>query len=303
MLDENGMVFDDGVTTRISPTRFVMTTTTGGAARVLNWLERWVQTEWPEMKVYMTSVTDQWSTFALAGPNSRNVLAKVCQDVDLSAEAFPFMTYREGTVAGVAARIMRISFSGELAYEINIPARQGLAVWQALLEAGQEFGITRYGTETMHVLRAEKGYIIVGQDTDGSVTPDDLGLGGMVSKTKPFIGDRSLQRSDTRREGRKQLVGLLTQDAEFVLPEGSQLTELSQVSATTQNPAIVPMIGHVSSSYYSPTLKRSIAMALVKGGSARMRQTIYAAMPDGRCVPAVVSSSVFYDPEGLRHKD
>ena len=302
MLDENGMVFDDGVTVRIAEDRFLMTTTTGGAARVLTWMERWVQTEWPEMKVYMTTVTDQWSTFAVVGPKSRAVVEKVCQDVDLSAAAFPFMSYREGTVAGVKARIMRISFSGELSFEVNVPSSAGAHVWKALMTAGEAFNITPYGTEAMHVLRGEKGYIIVGQDTDGSITPYDLGMGGMVSKTKDFLGRRSLTRSHTNSANRKQLVGLLTDDAQTVLPEGAQLTALAQIHApTVANP--VPMIGHVTSSYFSPTLNRSIAMAVVRDGQQKMGQKVYAALVDGRHVAATITSPVFYDPEGKHHHD
>ncbi len=212
MLDENGMVFDDGVTARLAENHFLMTTTTGGAARVLGWMERWVQTEWPDMQVYMTTVTDHWSTFAVVGPKSRAVVQKVLPAVDLSNEAFPFMTWREATVAGVPARIMRISFSGEMCFEVNVPSNTRKHVWNALMEAGKEFDITPYGTEAMHVLRAEKGYIIVGQDTDGSISPYDLGMGGMVSKTKDFLGRRSLTRSDTAKSDRKQLVGLLTDE-------------------------------------------------------------------------------------------
>ncbi|MBL8338978.1 MAG: sarcosine oxidase subunit alpha, partial [Rhodoferax sp.] len=293
MLDENGMVFDDGVTARLGENHFLMTTTTGGAARVLGWMERWVQTEWPDMQVYMTSVTDHWSTFAVAGPKSRDVVRKVAQGVDLSNEAFPFMSWREATVAGVPARIMRISFSGEMCFEVNVPSNTGAHVWQALMQAGAEFGITPYGTEAMHVLRAEKGYIIVGQDTDGSITPYDLGMAGMVSKTKDFLGRRSLTRSDTARSDRKQLVGLLTDDPNLVLPEGTQLTDKAAGAPTP-----VPMLGHVTSSYYSPTLKRSIAMAVVRSGHQRMGQKVNAALVDGRHVAATVTSTVFYDPEG-----
>jgi sarcosine oxidase, subunit alpha len=295
MLDENGMVFDDGVTARLGDQHFLMTTTTGGAARVLGWMERWVQTEWPDMKVYMTSVTDQWSTFAVVGPDSRTVIGRVCNDVDLSAEAFPFMSWRDGTVAGVRARIMRISFSGEMSFEVNVPSNAGAHVWKALMAAGADRHITPYGTETMHVLRAEKGYIIVGQDTDGSMTPDDLGLSAMVAKTKDFLGRRSLTRSHTAGAGRKQLVGLLTDEAQTVLPEGTQLTENAR-----PGPPPVPMIGHVTSSYYSPTLKRSIAMAVVRSGTQRMGQKVYASLVDGRYVAATVCSPVFYDPEGKR---
>ena len=295
MLDENGMLFDDGVTARISDNQFVMTTTTGGAARVMNWLERWVQTEWPDMKVYMTSVTDQWSTFALVGPKSRAVLQKVCSDINFDKDAFPFMAWRPGTVCGVSARVMRISFSGELAYEVNVPSDVGATVWKQLMEAGQEFDITPYGTETLHVLRAEKGYIIVGQDTDGSISPIDLGLGGMVSKAKDFIGRRSLSRSDTSRADRKQFVGLLTDDPLMVLPEGTQLTLLSSLQQTP-----IPMIGHVTSSYYSPTLKRSIALAVVVSGHQKMGETIYGSLVDGRHVAAKICNPVFVDPQGDR---
>lgn len=302
MLDENGMVFDDGVTVRLAEQRFLMTTTTGGAARVLGWMERWVQTEWPDMQVYMTTVTDQWSTFAVAGPQSRAVVEKLCKDVDLSAAAFPFMSYREGTVADVKTRIMRISFSGELCFEINVPSNAGAHVWGALMAAGQEFGITPYGTEAMHVLRGEKGYIIVGQDTDGSITPHDLGMGGMVSKTKDFLGRRSLSRSHTAGGNRKQLVGLLTDDPRIVLPEGGQLTALAQI-ARPSVAAPVPMIGHVTSSYWSPTLNRSIAMAVVRDGQQKMGQKIYAALSDGRHVAATIASAVFYDPQGQHHHD
>jgi len=296
MLDENGMVFDDGVTARLGDNHFLMTTTTGGAARVLTWMERWVQTEWPDMQVYMTTVTDQWSTFAVVGPKSRTVVERVCQDVDLSAAAFPFMSYRDGTVAGVRARIMRISFSGELSFEVNVPSHSGAHVWKALMAAGADQGITPYGTETMHVLRAEKGYIIVGQDTDGSISPFDLGMGGMVAKSKDFLGRRSLSRSHTAGPDRKQLVGLLTDDAQLVLPEGAQLTGNAQAS-----PPPVPMLGHVTSSYFSPTLQRSVAMAVVRSGVERMGQKVYAPLADGRYVPATVCSPVFYDPEGTRH--
>ncbi|WP_213302103.1 sarcosine oxidase subunit alpha family protein [Paraburkholderia sacchari] len=297
MLDENGMVFDDGVTVRLGPQHYMMTTTTGGAARVLTWLERWLQTEWPDMKVRLASVTDHWATFAVVGPKSRKVLQKVCRDIDFDNAAFPFMSYRNGTVAGVKSRVMRISFSGELAYEVNVPANAGRAVWEAIMAAGAEFNITPYGTETMHVLRAEKGYIIVGQDTDGSVTPFDLGMGGLVSQTKDFLGRRSLKRSDTAKEGRKQFVGLLTDDAKFVLPEGGQIVD---VNAQQRADGTTAMIGHVTSSYYSPILDRSIALAVVKGGHNKTGEYVCISMADGRRVKAKIASPIFYDTEGVR---
>ncbi|TDN63578.1 sarcosine oxidase subunit alpha family protein [Paraburkholderia sp. BL10I2N1] len=294
MLDENGMVFDDGVTVRLAEQHYMMTTTTGGAARVLTWLERWLQTEWPNMKVRLASVTDHWATFAVVGPKSRKVLQKVCSDIDFANAAFPFMTYREGTVAGVAVRVMRISFSGELAYEVNVPANLGRAVWEALMAAGAESDITPYGTETMHVLRAEKGYIIVGQDTDGSITPHDLGMGGLVAKSKDFLGRRSLSRPDTAKEGRKQFVGLLSEDSTFVIPEGSQIVA-GPFSGDT-----APMLGHVTSSYYSPILKRSIALAVVKGGLGKMGENVTIPLANGKQIAAKISSPVFYDTEGVR---
>ncbi len=300
MLNEAGMVMDDGVTACISDTHFLMTTTTGGAAGVMSWLEKWHQTEWPELEVYMTSVTDNWTTAALVGPKSREVLAKLCSDIDLDKEAFKFMDWRDGTVAGVPARVFRISFSGELAYEINVDASYGHYVWEELMKAGAEFDITPYGTETMHVLRAEKGFIIVGQETDGSVTPFDLDMAWAVGMKKPysFIGKRSLARSDTARTDRKQLVGLLTEDPNFVLKEGAQLIN----SENTTPP--VPMLGHVTSSYYSAFLGRSIAMGFVIDGIKRRSEegnNIVYAWADGKAVKAKIVSSVFVDAEGARH--
>ncbi len=294
MLGENGMVMDDGVTSKLGENRYYMTTTTGGAAHVLTWMEQWRQTEWPHMKVYFTSVTDQWTVISIAGPNSRLLLEKVVGGVDLSDSEFPFMTFRECSVCGVSARVFRISFSGELSFEINVPANYGLGVWREIFEAGNEFGITPYGTETMHVLRAEKGFIIVGQDTDGSVTPIDLGMNRIVSKKKDFLGKRSLSRSDCVRLDRKQFVGLLTEDPDIVLPEGAQLVD----EPSTSYP--VPMIGHVTSSYWSPTLGRSIALALVKGGHSRLGGKIYSTVMSGESIPVMISNPVFYDSRGER---
>ncbi|MFT3730678.1 MAG: sarcosine oxidase subunit alpha family protein [Hyphomicrobium sp.] len=299
MLDENGMVMDDGVTACLSDNHFLMTTTTGGAGRVLTWLENWHQTEWPELDVYMTSVTDHWATAAVVGPKSREVLAKLCSDIDLSPSAFKFMDWREGIVAGVPARVFRISFSGELAFEVNVDASYGLHVWEALIEAGAEFGITPYGTDTMHVLRAEKGFIIVGQDTDGSMTPFDLDMAWAVAMKKPFsfIGKRSFARSDTSAPNRKQLVGLLTEDSAVVLAEGAQIIEQPDTTPP------VPMLGHVTSSYFSPELNRSIAMAVVRDGinrrSDEKRGSLYA-YSGGKTHKVKVVSAVFVDPKGER---
>ena len=293
MCGDDGMVFDDGTTARLGDEHYLMTTTTGNAAQVLEWLEEWLQTEWPALKVHCTSVTEQWATVALAGPRARDVLAALAPDMALDSESFPFMTVKEGVVAGVNARVFRISFTGELSFEINVPWHHGRHLWEALMEAGARYGITPYGTEAMHVLRAERGFIIVGQETDGTTTPHDLGMGWIVSKKKlDFLGKRAWSREDTRREDRKQLVGILTDDPDTVLPEGTQL-----VDKPGRPP--LPMIGHVTSSYASPALGRSIALALVKGGRARKGQTIHAA-PESGFVPCKITEPVFYDPEGTK---
>jgi len=294
MLGEDGMVMDDGVTARLGEHHFLMTTTTGNAAAVLAHLEEYLQTEWPELEVYCTSVTEQFATISIAGPNARRLLAELTGDIDLSPEAFPHMSVREGTVAGIAARVFRVSFTGESAYEINVPASLGLAVWQALMTVGEKYGITPYGTEAMHVLRAEKGFIIVGQETDGSINPHDLGMDWIVSKTKDFVGKRSLTRSDMAKPDRKQLVGILTDDPEIVLPEGAHLVERVEPEPP------MAMVGHVSSSYYSPNVGRSIALALVKGGLAKKGETLTAPLLDGRRVTCTIVDPVFFDPEGER---
>ncbi|MET3205055.1 UNVERIFIED_ORG: sarcosine oxidase subunit alpha [Arthrobacter sp. UYEF13] len=298
----DGMIFDDGVTLRLDADRFFMTTTTGGAAKVLDWLEEWLQTEWPELDVHCTSVTEQWSTIAVVGPKSRAVLAKVAPELaadgGLEADAFPFMTFRETTLAsGVQARICRISFSGELAYEINVPSWYGLNTWEAVAAAGAEFNITPYGTETMHVLRAEKGYPIVGQDTDGTVTPQDAGMEWVVSKAKDFIGKRSYARADAQRADRKHLVSVLPVDGTLRLPEGTQLVEKGIATNPAYGP--VPMEGFVTSSYHSAALGRSFALALIKNGRNRIGETLVAAAGD-QLVDVVVAETVLFDPEGTR---
>ena len=231
---------------------------------------------------------------ALQGPKAREVLAPLVSGIDLDAEAFPHMSVREGEICGVPTRLFRVSFAGELGFEINVPAEHGRMVWEAIYAAGAVHGITPYGTETMHVLRAEKGYIIVGQDTDGTVTPQDAGLSWAVGTKKPdFVGKRSLARPDLVAPGRKHLVGLLTEDPRAVLEEGAQIV------ADPSQKLPMTMLGHVTSSYWSATLGRSIALALVAGGQERMGETLYIPMPDG-VIRAVVSDMVFLDKDGSR---
>ena len=291
MLHEDGMVFDDGVTARLGENRFHMTTTTGNASAVLAWLENWLQTEWPELKVYCNACTEHWAVASICGPNARALLGELTTDIDVDNEAFPFMTWRDGCIAGIPGRVFRVSFTGELSYEINVPASYGLALWQALTTAGEKYGITPFGTEAMHVLRAEAGFIIVGLETDGTVTPLDLGMDWMVSRRKDFLGKRSLSRADTARDDRPQLVGLLSRDPNLVLPEGGQLVETAG--------ARPPALGHVTSSYHSPNVGRSIALALLQRGSERHGETVYVAW-EGRTVAAEVTRPRFFDLEGER---
>jgi sarcosine oxidase subunit alpha len=300
MLGVDGMVFDDGVAMRLADDRYLVTTTTGGAARVLDRFEEWLQTEWPHLRVHCTSVTEQWAAVAVAGPRSREVLEAVGTDLDVARAAFPFMAWRDGEVAGVPARLARVSFSGELAFEVHVAGWHGRHVWEALLQAGAPLGITPYGTETMDVLRAEKGFVMVGQDTDGTVTPDDLGMSWIVNLRKgDFVGRRSLLRADLRRPDRRQLVGLLPDDPGVLLQEGAQVVAAEHASAAPP----VPMLGHVTSSYDSAALGRTFALALVARGRERLGATVVARTFDGgahHAVPATVTEPVFYDPQGAR---
>jgi sarcosine oxidase subunit alpha len=293
MLNEDGMVYDDGVTTRLDENHYIMTTTTGGAANVLGKLEDYLQTEWPELDVYLTSVTDHYATASVCGPNSKKILQKIIPDLDLSDDNFPHMSFKNAKIDGVKCRIMRISFTGEHSYEINIPASYGKSLWEKCMEAGKEYNITPYGTETMHLLRAEKGFIIVGQDTDATLTPIDLQMDWIVSKKKyDFIGKRSLYRSDTIKEDRKQLVGLLTDDPNEVLEEGAQI-----VADANKKP--IEMLGHVTSSYYSPNLNKSIALGVVRGGKKMLGQKLIIPM-ENKNINVTVSDPVFLDKENKR---
>ncbi|PQZ85020.1 sarcosine oxidase subunit alpha family protein [Arthrobacter sp. MYb222] len=296
MCKADGMVFDDGVTLRLAEDRFLMHTTTGGAADVLDWLEEWLQTEWPELDVTCTSVTEQLATVAVVGPKSREVIAKLASSVDVSNEGFKFMAFKDVVLdSGIEARISRISFSGELAFEIAIPAWHGLRVWKDVYAAGVEFNITPYGTETMHVLRAEKGFIIVGQDTDGTVTPQDAGMEWVVSKLKDFVGKRSYSRADNVREDRKHLVSVLPVDSSLRLPEGAALVAADALATD----GITPMEGWVTSSYNSPALGRTFGLALIKNGRNRIGEVLKTPV-GGQLVDVQVSELVLFDPEGSR---
>jgi sarcosine oxidase, subunit alpha len=291
----DGMVIDDGTVLRQDEDSFLVYTTTGGAAPILDHMEEWLQTEWPHLRVTLTSLTEQWAVFPVVGPRSRDVIGAL-SGLDVSNAAFPFMTWQDTAVDGVPVRLARISFSGELAWEVSVDGWHAPALWRRLIALGEPHGITPYGTETMHVLRAEKGYPIIGQDTDGTVTPQDLGMSWAVSKKKiDFVGKRSFSRAENLDPLRKQLVGLLPLDPAVKLPEGSQIVELTDALP----PPPVPMLGHVTSSYRSAALGRTFALALVKGGHARIGERLTVPV-GGELVPVEVTGSVLFDPEGTR---
>ncbi len=295
LLREDGFVLDDGVVARLAPDRFHVTTTTGGAARVLAMMEDYLQTEFANLRLWLTSITEQYAVIAVQGPKSRAILAPLVEGADIGPAALPHMSFVEARIAGIQARLFRVSFTGELGFEVNVPADHGRAVWEAIAQSGRAHGVVPYGTETMHVLRAEKGYIVIGQETDGTATPDDLGLAWAIGKAKPdFVGKRALERAAFAAQAdRKQLVGLLTEDPAFVLEEGAHLV------ADPAQPIPMTMLGHVTSSYWSETLGRSIALAMVRNGRFRIGETLHVPLP-GRVVAVTITDPVFYDPSGAR---
>ena len=291
MLNEAGFVMDDGVIGRVAEGRFHVTTTTGGAAGVLHLMEDYLQTEFTDLKVWLTSATEQWAVIAVQGPRARDLLAPLVTGIDLSPAAMPHMSLREGEILGVPTRLFRVSFTGELGFEVNVPASQGMKIWEAIWAEGQKHKAVAYGTEAMHVLRAEKGYLIVGQETDGTVTPMDLGLDWAIGKAKPdFVGKRSLSRPDMLKPDRKQLVGLLPFSETNKLEEGAQI-----VAEGARDKAL----GHVTSSYYSAALGRCFALAMLSAGRSRHGETLLIPTPSGP-VPATVTDPIFFDREGKR---
>jgi len=294
LLREDGYVFDDGVVGRIADDRFHVTTTSGGAANVFNLMEDYLQTEWPDLDVWLTSTTEQWAVIAVQGPKARNILEPLVEGIDLSHEGFPHMSVREGKILGVPTRLFRVSFTGELGFEVNVPSSHGTEIWNAIIAEGERHGAAPYGTEASHVLRAEKGFIIVGQETDGTVTPDDVGLSWAIGKTKPdFVGKRSLARPDLVRTGRKQLVGLRPIGHERVPDEGAQLISTGPASRPSSQ-------GHVTSAYWSDAAGGPIALALLADGRARHGETIEVTTLGGPPTPWRIGEPVFFDPAGER---
>ena len=293
MCNENGFLMDDGVVARIDEDTFLVHTTSGGAEHTHAHMEDWLQCEWWDWKVHTVNVTEQYAQVAVVGPNARKLLEKLGTDMDLSAEALPFMGWAEGKIGGFNTRVFRISFSGELSFEIAVPASQGRAFWDALHEAGEEWNATAYGTEALHIMRAEKGFIMIGDETDGTVIPQDLGLGWAISKKKEdYLGKRAQERSHMTDPARWKLVGLETVDGS-VIPDGSYAIA-SGTNANGQGNTQ----GRVTSTYYSPTLQRGIAMGLVLNGPDRMGELIVFNKTDGSTVSAKIVNPVFYDPEG-----
>jgi len=294
MLNEQGFVYDDGVVMRLGPERFHITTTTSGAAHVWSVMEDYRQTEWPELKVHFTSISEQYATIAINGPLSREILSPLVEGIDLASSAFPHMSVRLGKIGGVPVRLARVSFTGELGFEINAPADYGLGAHEAIWAEAEKRGACAYGLDSLLVMRAEKGFIVVGQETDGTVTADDLGMGKMVAMAKPdFIGKRSLSLPELSRPGRKQLVGLLSDDPAFVIDEGAQVVDVAEPPPGTS------ALGHVTSSYMSPTLGRSFALAMIADGRSKMGAKLYATGVEGTRAAQIVDP-VFYDKGGAR---
>ncbi len=292
MCSENGFLSDDGVVARISEDEWLCHTTTGGAERIHAWMEDWLQCEWWDWDVYVTNVTEQYAQVAVVGPNARKVLEKL-GGMDVSKETLPFMQWADGQIGDFKVRVYRISFSGELSYEIAVDAGQGLAFWQALMAAGEEFGVMPYGTECLHIMRAEKGFIMIGDETDGTVIPQDLNLNWALSKKKDdYLGKRAQERAYMADPNRWKLVGLETLDGS-VIPDGAYAVAEGTNANGQRNTE-----GRVTSTYHSPTLDRGIAMGLILHGPKRMGEVVTFPKVDGGEVQAKIVDPVFYDKDG-----
>jgi len=294
MCGESGFLMDDGVVARIDEDTWLCHTTSGGADRIHGHMEDWLQCEWWDWQVFTANVTEQFAQVAVAGPNARKLLEKL-GGMDVSKEALPFMTWADGTLGGFAVRAYRISFSGELSYEIAVPASHGLAFWKACVAAGEGLGLMPYGTEALHVLRAEKGFIMIGDETDGTVIPQDLGLGWAISKTKPdYLGKRGQERPFLASGDRWRLVGLETLDGS-VIPDGAYALAEGTNPNGQRN-----VQGRVTSTYFSPTLGRGIAMGLVRRGPERMGEVLEFPKVGGGSVMARIVGPVVYDKDGKK---
>lgn len=294
MLREDGKLLDDGVTFRLAEQQYLMSAGTGAADAVYAHMERLLQCEWPDLKVYITTVTAQWADICVCGPKAREILQHAGTNIDLESSAFPFLAIREGKVAGFDARIARVSYTGELSFEIYIRNRDGRALWEKMLEAGKPFDITPIGSETSGILRIEKGFISAGTEGDNLTNPFDAGMDWVVNMNKgDFIGRRALVRDLNTGGERQQVVGLLPQDKDFVMAEGSAIIE-----ANTDGDLPI-FLGHVTASCYSPNLDRSIALALLKNGRQRHGDIVTVSGLE-KTVQAEVTKPVFIDAKGER---
>ncbi len=291
MCAEDGVVFDDGVTGRLDENHYVMTATSSGADAVWEWIENWLQTERPDWDVHATPVTSAYASINVAGPKSRELLLRVTEGIDLSPHAFPYMRVRSGRIAGIDDSFMwRIGFTGELSYEIHVPAAYGMFVWERLMEAGEDLGVGPFGVEAQRILRLEKGHLIVGQDTDGLTKAYAAGLSWAIKLDKDdFSGKPELVWQDTRADYFR-LVGLQPLDGSVVPAEGSQIIDVNGAIA-----------GRITSSRMSPTLERSICLGLVAPHLAEAGTTVTVKLPDEGRIPATVTAQhAHFDPEGTR---
>ena len=292
MCSENGIVIDDGVFVRLAEDHYLCHSTSGGAARIFQWLEEWLQCEWPDLQVVVSNQTSQWANVTVSGPSARQLMELLDSDIDFSQQAFAHMQFRQGQVEGIPARVLRASFTGEMTYEISVPARYGLSLWGHIYALGQPLGITPYGIESLMVLRTEKGYLHIGVDTDGTTTPLDLGWATPLSKkAEDFIGARSIQRPHDQRDDRLHFVGLQAIDADEALPLGGHIITEAKAAAPVKSH------GYCTSACYSPTLQRWIALGLLCRGRERMGESLFI-FANGKTVAAKIVPATHFDAQG-----
>jgi heterotetrameric sarcosine oxidase alpha subunit len=297
MLREDGILFDDGTVAQLSDNHYLVTITTANSASVWRWMNKLLQLHWPELDVQLTSVTDHWASLAIAGPNARLLLQKLDPDFDVDRESFPFASVREGTLCGnLPCRVFSVSFSGELSYEINVPAGFAEHLFRQVMDQGIEFDITPYGLEALDVLRIEKGHLSVGTEIDGRTTAADLGLKKMVSSKKSFIGSSLLQRPALNKPQRNQLVGLIPTDGHSPIPVASLVCDQPWEAGVTQT-----AIGQLTASITSPSLGHPIALALLEEGQQCSKERLWAVSPlEKKSVEVTTCGSCFVDPQGER---
>ena len=294
MLNENGIIIDDGIFARLADNYYLVHTTSAGANRIHAWMEALLQGDWPDLDVLLTPVTSQWANVAVSGPRSRELLERLESGIDLSGNGLPHMAIATGTLDDIPVRVLRASYTGELCYELNVPADRGPALWERLLQLGEDLQPAPIGIETLTVLRTEKGYLHVGSDTDGNTTPRDVGWGHVAdSKQSEFLGKRSLIRPHNVSSGRFEFVGLTPVEEGGVLTAGAHVIDVNHPGA----PA--PTQGYVTSACYSPNLQRYVGLGLVQDGSRRLGEKVNV-YDNGRVHPAQLSTPAAWDPEGDR---